>query len=189
MPASKAHQAETAARRAELIRLRRQGVPFDDERIVDARGSSSAGDARKDLVRALKANRDDEAAEASIYRQQENERLDALLAAVWPQATEERPVYDKEGMLIGNEVDVRAVDTVIRLIDRRAKLNGLDAPATVEVSGPGGGAVRLDHVGLAELNKLIATAGDPDSDEADDEDDELRYVDEDEETDDDGDAA
>ena len=98
MPASKAHQAETAARRAELIRLRRQGVPFDDERIVDA-------------------------------------------------------------------------------------------PATVEVSGPGGGAVRLDHVGLAELNKLIATAGDPDSDEADDEDDELRYVDEDEETDDDGDAA
>lgn len=190
MPASKAHQAEVAARRAELIRLRRRGVPFDDPRITDELEYASPGAARKDLVRALKANRDDEAAEASIYRQQENERLDALLAAVWPQATEKRPVFDKEGMVIGNEVDVRAVDTVIRLIDRRAKLNGLDAPATVEVSGPGGGAVRLDHVGLAELNKLIKTAGEPDNtDDDEEEDDDLRYIDEDEDRDDDGDTA
>ena len=188
MPASKAQQAETAARRADLIRLRRRGVPFDDSRILDL-GYASSGAARKDLVRALKANLDDEAAEASVYRQQENERLDALLAAVWPQATEKRPVFDKEGMVVGDAVDVRAVDTVIRLIDRRAKLNGLDAPATVEVSGPGGGAVRLDHVGLAELNQLIKTAGEPDDADEDDEDDEDAYVDEDEETDDDGDTA
>ncbi|MEV0452843.1 hypothetical protein [Streptomyces sp. NPDC050600] len=56
------------------------------------------------------------------------------------------------------------------------------------MSGPGGGAVRLDHVGLAELNKLITTAGDPDPDEMDDAED-LRYVDEDEDEEDDGDTA
>lgn len=182
MPASKAHQADTAARRAELIRLRREGVSFGDQRILDL-GYSSRQAAAKDLIRALESHRDDEAAEASVYRQQENERLDALLAAVWPQATEERPVYGKDGEFLGNAVDMRAVDTALKLMDRRAKLNGLDMPVKTEVSGPGGGAVRLDHVGLAELNQLIATAGDPDPDESDDEDDDLRYVDEDDDDD------
>ncbi|MFB7592365.1 hypothetical protein [Streptomyces sp. NPDC056169] len=168
MPASKAHQADTAARRANLIRLRRRGIPFDDARILDL-GYSSPGAARKDLVRALETNRDDEAAEVSVYRQQESERLDALLEAVWPQATEKRPVFDKEGQWVGEGVDVRAVDTVLRLIDRRAKLLGLDAPAAVELSGPGGGAVPLAGT-LAELNELISLAGQTDA-HGDDEDD------------------
>ena len=183
MPASKAHQAETAARRAELMRLRRRGVRFDDDRILDL-GYASPGAARKDLVRALEANRDEEAAEVSVYRQQENERLDELLAAVLPQATEQRPILDKQGEVIGQGVDIRAVDAVLRLMDRRAKLNGLDSPAAVEVSGPGGGAVRLDHVNLAQLNELIATAGDPDTDE---DDDEQEPANEDEDEDADGD--
>ncbi|MFD7980198.1 hypothetical protein [Streptomyces sp. NPDC059071] len=182
MPHSLAEQAEVAARRAELIRLRLRGVPFNDPRILGL-GYASPQAASKDLIRALEANRDAAAAEASVYRQQENERLDALLTAVWAQATEERPLYGKDGEFIGNAVDMRAVDTVLKLMDRRAKLNGLDMPVKTEVSGPGGGAVRLDHVNLAELNKLIATAGDPDPDELDDEDDELRYVDEDEDDD------
>ncbi|MFH8581707.1 hypothetical protein [Streptomyces zaomyceticus] len=182
MPASKAHQADTAGRRADLIRLRRQGVPFDDERILGL-GYASAGAARKDLVRALDANRKEETAEAAVYRQQESERLDALLEAVWPQATEKRSVFDKEGQWVGEGVDVRAVDTVLRLIDRRAKLLGLDAPAAVELSGPGGGAVRLERVNLAELNQLIATAGDPDPDEDDEQDPGASYEEEDDDDD------
>lgn len=67
-------------------------------------------------------------------------------------------------------------------------MNGPCGRPKTEVSGPGGGAVRLDHVGLAELNKLITTAGDPDPDEMDDAED-LRYVDEDEDEEDDGDTA
>ncbi|MFJ7990259.1 hypothetical protein [Streptomyces sp. NPDC096351] len=185
MPASKAHQADTAARRADLIRLRRQGVPFDDARILSL-GYSSSGAARKDLVRALQANRDEESAEASVYRQQENERLDVLQAAVWPQATEKRPIYSKEGLPIGEGVDIRAVDTLLRLIDRRAKLNGLDAPAAVELSGPGGGALRLDHANLATLNRLIETAGDPDPAEDDEEEEETSTYEEEEDEEDDG---
>ncbi|MFB7359597.1 hypothetical protein [Streptomyces gardneri] len=183
MPASKAHQADTAARRADLIRLRRRGVPFDDSRIL-ALGYASPGAARKDLVRSLETNRNEEAAEVSVYRQQESERLDALLEAVWPQATEKRAIFDKEGQWVGEGVDVRAVDTVLRLIDRRAKLLGLDSPAAVELSGPGGGALRLDHVNLAELNQLIATAGDPDPGE-DDEEPDLAGAYDDEDDDDD----
>jgi hypothetical protein len=158
VPASRAHQADVADRRAKLIRLRRQAVPFDDDRILDL-GYSSPGAARKDLIRALIANRDEEAAEVSVYRQQENERLDALLNAAWPQATKPRPVLDKDGEVIGHEVDMRAVDTVLRLMDRRAKLLGLDAPVRTELSGPDGGAVPLATGTLEELNQLIAIAG------------------------------
>ncbi|MDX3232875.1 hypothetical protein [Streptomyces sp. ME19-01-6] len=142
MAHSKAQLAEVAARRAKLIKLRRACIPFDDPRIL-ALGYSGPGDARKDLVRALQQNRDEEAAEVSVYRQQENERLDALFEAHWPDA------------IAG---DQKAAELVLKFIDRRAKLNGLDMPVKTEVSGPDGGAIPLAGT-LDELNSLIATAG------------------------------
>ncbi|MFF8840514.1 hypothetical protein [Streptomyces sp. NPDC015130] len=188
MPASKAQQAETADRRAQLVRLRRQGVPFDDPRILGL-GYASRGAASKDLIRALETNRDDEAAEVSVYRQQEGERLDAMLAALWPQATEERPIYGKEGQYVGKGVDTRAVGEVRQIIALRAKLFGLEMPAALEVSGPGGGAVRLNTVGLTELQTLISAAGEPDPEDEDDTDLAGTYDPEDEDEDEDGDAA
>src|SRR5688572_27030246 len=121
MPWSKLKTDEVIVRRTKLLALRREGVPYDDER-VEALGYASPGAARKDLVRALQAHRDEEAAEVGIYRQQENERLDALLEAAWPRATKPSPVFDKERNVVGEELDMRAVDTVLRLMDRRAKL-------------------------------------------------------------------
>lgn len=167
MAHTKAELAQVAARRAGLIRLRRQGVRYDDPRITgpDGLGYTSTRHASKDLVRALEEARNDQAAEASVYRQQENERLDSLLEAAWPQATQARPVLDKEGEVIDHEIDLKAVDTVLRLMDRRAKLNGLDMPVKAELSGPGGGAMQVGPVGLAELRNLIQTAGDPDLDD------------------------
>ncbi|MFF1444127.1 hypothetical protein [Streptomyces sp. NPDC058295] len=180
MTASKLKQDETTVRRTKLLKLRREGVRYDDQRILDL-GYSDSGSARKDLVRALKAHRDEEAAEVGIYRQQENERLDALLEAAWPRATTPSPVFDKEGDIVDHALDMRAVDTVLRLMDRRAKLNGLDMPAKAELSGPGGGAVPIGPVGMTELRNLIRTAGEPD-DDVDDPDDG-------EDTDDDGNHA
>lgn len=155
MPWSKLKMDEVTVRRTKLLELRRQGVRFDDERI-EALGYSSPGAARKDLIRALENHRDEEAAEASAYRQQENERLDELLAAAWPRATQPSPVFDKEGNIVDHALDMRAVDTVLRLMDRRAKLNGLDMPAKQELSGPDGGAVPLGTGSIAELNTLIS---------------------------------
>ncbi|MFG2276682.1 hypothetical protein ACGFNY_43860 [Streptomyces chartreusis] len=157
MAASKLKQDETRVRRTKLLALRRQGIRYDDERIL-ALGYASDGAARRDLSRALEQHRDEEAAEVGIYRQQENERLDALLEAAWPQATKPQPVLDKEGEVVAMTVDMRAVDTVLRLMDRRAKLNGLDMPAKTEVSGPDGGAIPFSGSDLSELAALIAIA-------------------------------
>lgn len=179
MPASRAQQAETAARRAKLIRLRRSGVRFDDPQILNL-GYSDSGAARKDLIRALKQNLDEERAEAGIYRQQENERLDSLLEAVWDKATTPSLILDREGIEVSREIDLKAVDTVLKLMDRRAKLNGLDMPVKAELSGPGGGAMQVGPVGIAELRNLIRTAGDPDAEE----DDEPDVTDEEDDADD-----
>ncbi|MGW7636100.1 hypothetical protein [Streptomyces decoyicus] len=159
MPHSKAEMAEVADRRAKLIRLRRQGVAYDDPRIA-ALGYSSRSVASKDFVRAIEERRDEQAAEASAYRQQENERLDELLSAVWEKATQPSPVFDKERNLVGEEIDLRAVETVLKLMDRRAKLNGLDSPVRAELSGPDGGAVPIGPATAAELHRLISVAGD-----------------------------
>ncbi|MFD8777536.1 hypothetical protein [Streptomyces sp. NPDC059916] len=158
MPASKAKRAETSERRTKLIKLRLAGVSFEDPRVL-ALGYASRQAATKDLIRALEQRRDEEAAVASAYRQQENERLDELMAAVWERATTPTPQYSKDGIHTHDEIDLRAVDTLLRLMDRRAKLNGLDSPVRTEVSGPDGGAVPLGNGSLLELKTLIGIAG------------------------------
>lgn len=163
MTLSKAEQAEVAERRVKLIKLRRQGISFDDERIL-ALGYSSRGAASKDFVRALAQRRDEQAAEASVYRQEENERLDALLEAVWPRATTPSPLFDKDGNIIGKELDMRAIDTVLKLMDRRAKLNGLDTPVRTELSGPDGGPLALSSASPDDLAALIAATSRLDQD-------------------------
>jgi hypothetical protein len=160
MTASKAQQAQTSSRRADLIRLRLTGARYNDPRVL-ALGYATSGAARKDMIRALEQSRNEEAAEASVYRQLENERLDALLEAAWPRAIEPQPILNREGDVIGQEIDLRAVETVLKLMDRRAKLNGLDMPVKAELSGPGGGAVPLASGSLDELNALIGFAGQP----------------------------
>jgi hypothetical protein len=163
MAASKLKQDETTVRRTKLLALRRQGVRYDDERIL-ALGYASSAAARKDLNRALTRHRDEEASEVSVYRQQENERLDALLEAAWPQATERQPILNKEGDVVAHAVDMRAVDTVLRLMDRRAKLNGLDMPVKNELTGADGGPLALSTADPDKLAALIAATSRLDSD-------------------------
>jgi hypothetical protein len=164
MPPSKLKRDETTVRRIELLRLRRMGVRYDDDRILNL-GYSSASSARRDLNRALEAHRDEERAEVSVYRQQENERLDALLEAAWPRATEASPVFDKNGEIVSHELDMRAVDTVLRLMDRRAKLNGLDMPVKTEVTGADGGPLALSTADPDKLASLIAATSRLDSEQ------------------------
>jgi hypothetical protein len=160
MSHNKAHLAEVAGRRAELIRLRREGVKFEDERIQSL-GYTSRGDASKDFYRALKERREEQDAEVSTYRQEESERLDALLEAVWSRATEPAPVY-KDGEEVGSEIDLKAIETVLKLMDRRAKLMGLDMPIKAELSGPDGGDIPFSSGELSELKALIEISGQAD---------------------------
>lgn len=153
MSASKAQQAITARRRVELLKLAAAGKNFQD--IADELGYSSRQHASKDLCRVLELAKSEERFEADTYRELEAARLDELQAAMWEQA------------LAG---DPRAVDTVLRISDRRSKLLGLDMPVKAEVSGPDGGAIALGPVSLAQLHKLIGTAGDGEDDDHEDED-------------------
>ena len=86
-----------------------------------------------DVQRAL---RDIPRREADELRQVEVERLDRLQRAVWADAV---------------KGDLPSVDRAVRIIDRRAKMLGLDAPQQVEVSGQD---VDLD----ATVAKILAAA-------------------------------
>ena len=163
MAVNKIKAADVAERRAKLIKLRREGVPFEDPRILKDLEYGTRGAATKDFYRAICARRDEQAAEASAYRQEENERLDALLAAAWPMATELRPVLNKDGDEVAQSIDLKAVDTVLKLMDRRAKLNGLDMPVKAEVTGADGGPLAVSTADPDKLAALIAATSRLDS--------------------------
>lgn len=76
--------------------------------------------AHKDLMRELERMRADMYEDAQAVRQIELERLDALLSSLWTKAADRG--------------DVGAVDRVLRIMERRAKLLGLDAASEVNVS-------------------------------------------------------
>jgi hypothetical protein len=62
--------------------------------------------------------------EATAVKRLELERCDDLLMALWPQRK-----------------NPRVVDSIIRVMDRRARLEGLDAPVKVAPTLPGGDAL------------------------------------------------
>lgn len=55
----------------------------------------------------------------------ELERLDALQSAIWP-LTQHRKTKMDDGSEVSIEPDIKAVATVLSIIDRRAKLLGMD---------------------------------------------------------------
>lgn len=57
--------------------------------------------------------------------QMELERLDALQSAVWP-LTQHRKVKMDDGTEVAIEPDIKAVSTVLSIIDRRARLLGME---------------------------------------------------------------
>jgi hypothetical protein len=115
----------TAAQRLRILQLRRSGARYDE---ISREAGCSRGSAYNVVARELKRLAQEARAEADILRQQELDRLDALQAAVWAKA------------LAG---DLRAVDAALKVIDRRVKLFGLDAPTRTQVT--------LDAMPEAEL--------------------------------------
>lgn len=97
-------------RELQALALRKAGATYQD---ISDRMGISVGAAHKAVMRVLhRLARDaDEAGE--VLRRLELDRLDALHLAVWQQA-----MRGKLG----------AVDRVLRIMERRARLLGLDAP-------------------------------------------------------------
>ncbi len=105
---------QTTQKRADAIRLRLAGCSYDQ--IAERLGYAN----RSSAFKAVEAGRLAILAEpAREMVALECARLDELMVALWPQA------------LAG---DVQAVDRVLRIMERRARYLGLDAPARTEQS-------------------------------------------------------
>jgi hypothetical protein len=143
MPASKAQRAFTAHRRAQAIALRLAGMDY--QTIAERLDYASRGAASKDIHRALEETLEAESAAAATLRELEVQRLDRMQAAAWAKAA---------------KGDLKAIETVLKVIDRRCRLLGLDKPVRTELTGADGGPLQVETVDLAELESLIDLLGD-----------------------------
>lgn len=108
-----ADDLKAAERRKKALALRLTGATLQE--IADHNGTA-VSTVHSDIDRALG---DIPRQEADALRAQEVERLDRLQRAIWGKAL---------------QGDLPTIDRVLRIIDRRAKMLGLDAPQQVEVS-------------------------------------------------------
>jgi hypothetical protein len=93
------------------MELRRAGVTY--EGIAERLGYQTRNGAHRAVARALARN---PAADVAGVRELETDRLDRLLVAVWPTAM---------------KGDAKAVDQVLKIAERRARLLGLDVSTHV----------------------------------------------------------
>jgi hypothetical protein len=119
----KAHDRHLAA-----LELRKAGATY--QMIADQLGYASTRGAHKAVASALKATLREPADAVRIL---EAERLDAAQLALWKRC-------------VGG--DEKAIARLLSIMDRRAKLLGLDAPSRRELSGPEGGPIATQMVPL-----------------------------------------
>ena len=113
--ARKNPKPEVFERERQVIELRAAGRSFND--IAQVVGFKNASGAFTAYERALKRTMREAGLEEC--RSLELERLDKLQSAAWPDA------------MLG---DMKAIDSVLKIMDRRSKYLGLDAPIKVEAS-------------------------------------------------------
>lgn len=121
------------------VALRVAGASFDE--IAEVLGLPDAGAARSAVERGLAAERVDDA-DRSRLRAEEEARLLALLRGLWGKALDEE-----------NPEQVAAARAALAVVDRHARLMGLDAPVEVVVHSPS--AAEID-VWVAEVLQMSA---------------------------------
>ena len=114
-----AEKAQAAERRVKALELRKAGLSY--AAIGKTLGVSDA-QAYDDVKRILSEMLKERAEDIEHVRQMEVERVDALIAAVWARARGGRKHED--GSV--EPPDLQAMDRVLKLMDRRARLLGLD---------------------------------------------------------------
>lgn len=124
-------QVAAQARRTKAVSMALAGLSY--EQIGREMGINTTA-AREMVARTIEDTRN---YQVDQLRNVENARLDRAQAAIWSE------------VLKG---DVKAVNTFLRISERRAKMNGLDAPSKIQMSG----SVKLEmHQALAELEDIL----------------------------------
>ena len=109
---SKVPDPELVDREVKVLELRRAGLTW--QRISEETGYADASGAYLAYKRAIKRTMQQPADE---LREQELDRIDRLQLALWPKAM---------------KGDNASVNTIVRLMERRARLLGLDTPIKIQ---------------------------------------------------------
>jgi uncharacterized protein (DUF1778 family) len=126
-----ARKAESLERQKKALELRRMGLGYIE---IGEQIGISKSQAQRLVARAMEESRLQIDESAADLKAEELSRLDGMLRAVWPQA--------RKGSL-------QAVDRVLKIGERRAKLLGLDAP--VKLIGDPENPIQHDHKHVHEL--------------------------------------
>lgn len=136
-------RADVAARRADVLRLRIQHRPYAE---IAAELGISASTARTDYQRGLEAYVAEQRASAATARERELAKLDALELEAWKVLTARHLSVSNGQVVTVEQADgsveqllddgpvLAAMDRLLKVATRRARLLGLDAPVKVEVS-------------------------------------------------------
>jgi hypothetical protein len=111
-----------AERDLRIFKMRQAGVPIAEIARRFGIGTSNVSNSVKRQLNKLSQEA------LLIYPevlQMELERLDALQSAIWP-LTQHRKQKMDDGTEVAIEPDIKAVSTVLSIIDRRAKLLGME---------------------------------------------------------------
>jgi hypothetical protein len=127
---NQSRRVQAHARQLQALELRKAGATY--QAIAEQLGYAHAKGAYKAVASALKLTLREP---ADGLRELEVARLDAMLLALWRRV---------------QSGDEKAVDRALRIMERRARLLGLDAPSRGELSGPNGSPLALDLTGLSD---------------------------------------
>lgn len=159
MAPSRAQAVVIAKRRKQLLDARLEGRLFDD--IWEELGYSSRGHATKDFSRIFEQQITEQRASVEVYREMELTRLDQLtLEAINVLRTRHYAITpsgkvgrhpDTNEVLVDDGPTLAAIDRLLKIQARRARLLGLDAPQKMEVLTLDAIDARID-----ELNEQLA---------------------------------
>lgn len=111
-----------AERDVRIFKMRQAGVPISE---ISRRFSMTNNSVNSSIRRQLGKLSQEALLAYPEVLQMELERLDALQSAVWP-LTQHRKVRLDDGTEVSVEPDIKAVSTVLSIIDRRARLLGME---------------------------------------------------------------
>ena len=122
----------------QALELRRAGLGYH---AIGAKLNLGKSQAHRLVTAALVEAREQVCANADDLRAEEVSRLDAMLTGLWPTA--------RNGA-------VASVDRVVKIMERRAKLLGLDAPERKRLEGPNGGPVLSVNMSADEFRAIAS---------------------------------
>lgn len=131
-------KARKLQHQVEALELRRAGLGYT---AIGARMGLGKSQAHRLVVAALDEARAQVSANADDLRAEEVSRLDAMLTGLWPAA--------RKGA-------VSAIDRVVKIMERRARLLGLDAPERKQLEGPKGGPIQAVSMSVDEFRMIAA---------------------------------